>query len=480
MSAPELQTHHANEPQPTPANTMNTPQTSTPEHGHAAALQTLFPGGVAALDGSHVRALLAEYVESRARYTGPMEAPAARAGTAVGMGMGALYEMRPGGVARIEIGGLMLQRPGFLARLFLGAVDTVELADAVETAGRDAAVRSILLVINSPGGAVHGTAELAAAVAEAANSKPVVALTDGSACSAAYWVASSCSSIYGSSPSVMAGSIGVVSVHTYTPSAAGAVVTEIKSGKFKTVGSGSKPLTGDDLAHIQERVDYLATQFINAVAQNRRLLPAAVAAQEARVYIGQQAVDAGLLDGFMSLSELERQMAADTGRFMRRRSGAAVGTPAPTKASATAVATTPSATAAQPKQQPVVLAPVTAEAMLKQTAQAEEDIRAEAAEIVRVHKLTTTRWPKVMSWKAWEAVGSARARQDGCTLVEGIKREGYLHPYVSISSGAKCGAPGVKPSLQLTQQQMAERGAAWAKFKGIPVLDAFNWLGMKV
>lgn len=458
---------------------MNTPQTLTPEHGHAAALQTLFPGGVAALDASHVRALLTEYVESRARYTGPMEDPAARAGAAMGAGMGTPYEVRPGGVARIHIGGLMLQRPGFLARLFLGAVDSVELAEAVEAAGRDAAVRSILLVVNSPGGAVHGTAELAAAVADAAQSKPVVAVTDGAACSAAYWVASSCSRVYGSSTNVMAGSVGVVSVHTYTPSATGTVVTEIKSGKFKNVGSSSKPLSGDDLAHIQERIDYLATQFINAVAANRGLTPAAVAAQEARVYIGQQAVEAGLLDGFMSVSELERQLAADPGRFMRRRPGTVASAPAPAQPS-TSTGKASAASTWPPKLQPVVSAPVTQDAMLETAGKAEEDLRAEAAEIVRMHKLTTARWPKVMTWKAWEQAGAARARQDGCTLVEGIKREGYLHPYVSTPEPHKRGAPGVKPSIVLTEKQIAERGGAWAQFKGIGVVEAFKWLGIKV
>lgn len=452
---------------------MNTHQSSASEHGHSAALQTLFPGGVAALDASNVRALLSEYAESRARYTGPLEAPTARAGALAGVGMPASYDVRPGGVARIEMSGLMLQRPGFLARLFLGAVDTVELAAAVEDAGRDAGVRSILLVINSPGGAVHGTAELAATVAEVARGKPVVALTDGSACSAAYWVASSCSSVYGSSPNVMAGSVGVVSVHTYTPSAAGAVVTEVKSGKFKTVGSTSKPLTGDDLAHMQEKVDYLATQFINAVAQSRNLSPAAVAAQEARVYIGQQAIDAGLLDGFMSVGELERQLAADPGRFMRRRAAAAPSSSAPSTAA------TGSAVAWPPKLQPVVSSPVTPAAMLEHPGMAEEDMRAEAAEIVRMHKLTTGRWPKVMNWKGWESAGAARAEQDGCTVVEAIKREGYLHPYVSLPDSPKRGASGVRPSVQLTKKQIAERGAAWAQFKGIGVVEAFTWLGFK-
>lgn len=453
---------------------MNTPLTRTPEHGHAAALQTLFPGGVAALDASHVRALLTEYAEARARYTGPMEAPTARAGAMAGAGMGTAYELRPGGVAVIELGGLMLQRPGFLARLFLGVVDTVEIAAAIEETGRDPSVRSVLLKINSPGGAVHGTAELAAAVAGVAVNKPVVALTDGMACSAAYWVASACSQVYGSSLNVMAGSIGVVFAHAYFPLAGGAAVTEVTSGKFKRIVSEYKPLSTDGLAHLQEKVDYMATQFIKAVAKGRNLTPAAVAAQEARVYIGQQAVDAGLLDGFMSVGELERQLAADPGRFMRHRPGATTNAPAPVKTTSASSATT-----WPPKPQPVVSGPVTPATMLEQTGQAEEDMRAEAAEIVRMHKLTTARWPKVMTWKGWEAAGAARARQDGCTLVEGIKREGYLHPYVSTPDSPKRGAPGAKPAIELTRNQLAERGAAWAQFKGINVVEAFKYLGFK-
>lgn len=452
---------------------MNTPHTLSAEHGHAAALQTLFPGGVAALDANHIRALLTEFTEARVRYTGPMEAPTARIGLASGASGVEPYELRPGGVAVIQLGGLMLQRPGFLARLFLGAIDTTEIAAALEAAGRDTAVRSVMLLINSPGGAVHGTAELAAVAADVSQTKPVVALTEGGACSAAYWVASACSQVYGSSPNVMAGSIGVISVHVYTPSATGSVVTEIKSGKFKAVGSSSKPLSGDDLAHIQERIDYLATQFIAAVAKNRGLLPAAVAAQEARVYIGQQAVAAGLLDGFMSVGELERQLAADPGRFMRRRPGAPASSPAPAKAASPATATT-----WPPKAQPVASV-ATPESMLEQAGQAEEDLRAEAAEIVRLHRLRTGRMPVVMNWKGWERAGAARARKDGCTLVEGIKREGYLHPYVSQPDSPKRGAPGVKSTLQLSKQQIAERAAAWAQFKGIGVVEACKWLGVR-
>ncbi|WP_084397315.1 S49 family peptidase [Hydrogenophaga pseudoflava] len=451
---------------------MNTPHTHSAEHGHAAALQTLFPGRLAAMDVAGVRATIDEFLARRETYTGPLEAPTARAGLMPGQGAnGVSYQVLAGGVARIEWDGPMGQRPHFLARLFLGYVDTSEITAAVQAAASDPAVRSILMVVSSPGGAVPGVAELAEVVAEASRSKPVVAVTDGLLASAAYWAVSGASSVYGSGPTVQVGSVGVVSVHVYSPRTDGSVVTEITAGKFKRMASAAQPLSGDGKAYLQEMVDHLASVFINGVAKGRNLAPSAVAAQEARVYIGQQAVDAGLLDGFATASSLEKQLAADPSRFMRRKAGGgASGTPARASASTTW----------PPKLQPVVSAPVTPAALLEQTGQAEEDMRADAAEIVRLHRLRTGRMPIVMnSWKAWEQAGAARARQDGCTLLEGIKREGYLHPYVSTPDSPKRGAAGVKPTLQLSKQQIAERAAAWAQFKGIGVVEACKWLGVR-
>lgn len=455
---------------------MTTPEANTPSHGHTAALQTLFPGGVAALDAQHARGLLDQYMIGRLGDGGPSSTPAASAmfGAAAGhQGQG--YELRPGGVARIAWEGPMGQRPHPLLRTYLGYVDTSELAQAVQAATHDPQARSIMLVVNSPGGAIPGVAELSAIVAEAARSKPVVAVTESEVCSAAYWAVSGCSNIYGTGPVVSAGSIGVVMVHVYSPRTDGAVVTEITAGKYKRVISSHKPLSSEGAADLQEKVDYLTQQFVNGVATNRKLSAAAVAAQDGRTYIGQQAVEAGLLDGFMTVSELERQLAAEPSRFMRRRAGAAANTPTPIKTTSASSATT-----WPPKLQPVVSAPVTPESMLEITGRAEEDLRAEAAELVRMHKLTTGRWPKVMkSWKDWEHAGALRARQDGCTHVLGIKREGYLHPYVSTLDSPKRGTPGVKPTIELTKKQLAERGAAWSAFRNVSVLEAFKYLGFK-
>lgn len=119
-----------------------------------------------------------------------------------------------------------------------------------------------------------------------------------------------------------------------------------------------------------------------------------------------------------------------------------------------------------------------AKAQPSNPARAEMDLRAEAAEEVRKYRMTRGRWPPVMSWAEWERAGSMRAAKDRCTLVEGIKREGYVHPYASLSDPGKRGTPGVQSSLALTKKQLAERAGAWAQFKGISVVEAFKYLGV--
>jgi signal peptide peptidase SppA len=425
----------------------NTPPNGA-DHSHSASLESLFPGGIAALSGDTALAVLGDYAHHRTQLTGNPAEQARLNGLQApgGMARRAPYEVRPGGVALMEVNGLLLQRPGILARVYLGAQCLAELASAVKEAAADASVRSVLMVINSPGGGVHGTAELAAAVGEAATKKPVVAVTESMATSAAYWVASACSAVYASGPTVMAGSIGVVSMHVYAPRADGMVVTEVKSGKFKTVGSSTKPLTQDDRAHLQERIDYIATQFIGGVAANRGLPPRAVADQEARVYIGQQAIDAGLVDGFLTAAQLEQQLAADPAPFMRRKK-------------------TGSAAAHASAQPPTA------------NGTSEQDLKAEAAERYRQHRLAGGGQPRVMAWDAWVSAGLVRGARDSVHVVEGMRREGYLHPYLSESKTVPRGTPGAPSKLKLSGTEQTERAKAWAQFKGTSFIDAVKDLG---
>ena len=94
----------------------------------------------------------------------------------------------------------------------------------------DPAVKAIVLSIDSPGGTVDGTDNLANAIFAARGKKPIVALGDGTLASAAYWIASGADQIFASDNSAKIGSIGVVATHEDYSRAeenAGVKVTEI-------------------------------------------------------------------------------------------------------------------------------------------------------------------------------------------------------------------------------------------------------------
>lgn len=452
---------------------MNTSNQSPSRSLPIAAMGALFPDNMAAMDATSLRSLLADYERCSALSNESVSALQARMPSLASPMGGAPYELRPGGVALIRCEGVLLQRPGIIARIFLGAVGSDELANAVEAAAADSSVRSILLQVSSPGGSVLGTPELAAAVEEAAQVKPVVTVTDGMLASAAYWFTSGSSAIYATGPSVMVGSIGAVMVHTYTPAADGTVVTEIKSGRFKTVGTSSKPLQGEDLAHLQERTDYMATLIINSAAKNRGLSPSVVAAQEARIYIGQQAIDARLVDGFMGFRALESQMASDPGKFHKRqRSGGRPGV------GATAA---PVAGAAESVQR--FIAGVTPARAAAPEGQSEQDVRAEAAGDW-IKALADGRWsslkpPRVMTHAEWFRAGEVRGTADKVSTIEGMKREGYIHPYINASDTRAFGTPGAPSRLsrQLPPAEQAARARVWSQLKACSILDALKQLG---
>jgi ClpP class serine protease len=114
-----------------------------------------------------------------------------------------------GKLGTVTMSGPMMRRRGLFARIFFGATDTSEILRAVEEARAHPEVSTVLLDIDSPGGSVNGTPELAQAVRDLAERKHVYAFTEGQMCSAAYWIASQCDGIY-MTPSARVGSIGVI------------------------------------------------------------------------------------------------------------------------------------------------------------------------------------------------------------------------------------------------------------------------------
>jgi signal peptide peptidase SppA len=162
----------------------------------------------------------------------------------------------------------------------------------------DPKVKSVILDIESPGGEAVGAFEAAAAVSALAAVKPVIAVVNGMAASAAYALASGASKIV-TTPSGVSGSIGVVLMHADFSRAmdkAGVTPTLIFAGAHKVDGNPFEPLPDAVRADLQREVEQYYSEFVSTVAAGRRMAPASVRATEARVYIGQEAVDAGLAD----------------------------------------------------------------------------------------------------------------------------------------------------------------------------------------
>jgi signal peptide peptidase SppA len=179
------------------------------------------------------------------------------------------------GIGVISICGPMLRRPDPLSVLIFGATDTEEIARAIREAVEREDVQAVFLDIDSPGGTVNGTPELAQTVADASRQKYVYAFTAGQMCSAAYWVASQCDAIYCSS-SARVGSIGVILPVVDSSEAfrqEGLKIEVFAAGKFKSAGTPGTSLTEEQREWLQSDVNEIATDFKAAVLAKGRKIP---------------------------------------------------------------------------------------------------------------------------------------------------------------------------------------------------------------
>lgn len=229
------------------------------------------------------------------------------------------YVVHPGGVAVLSLSGVMAPKANMFMRIS-GGLSTQMATRQLEGAIADPRVRSIVLSIDSPGGHVIGTPEMADAVLAMAQQKPIVTHSDGSLCSAAYWIGSAANAVYISSSVVQVGSIGVVVDRSYDPQAR-EQEESIVAGRYKRLAKSTEPLSDEARAVVQADVDYVYSLFVDAVARQRGTDSEQVLERMAdgRVFRGRQALDAGLVDGVATLDALLDQLAQDPGAFARRR-----------------------------------------------------------------------------------------------------------------------------------------------------------------
>lgn len=171
------------------------------------------------------------------------------------------------------------------------------IREAVNSALADAGVRSILLSIDSPGGVVQGTKELADFLAEAAGRKPIAAYANGMCASAAFWLASACGRIFAPATALV-GSIGVIMCVSDLSDFYGKMgvrLEYITSGRFKAAGYEAKPLSDEERAYLQAQLDTLHGIFKQDVRERLALDAPEAAWAEAQLIVASQAQPLGLV-----------------------------------------------------------------------------------------------------------------------------------------------------------------------------------------
>lgn len=208
----------------------------------------------------------------------------------------------PTGIAVIPILGTLVKRSlGMEAAS--GLTSYSEIAAMLDAAVADPMVSGILLDIDSPGGEASGSFELARRVREAAAIKPVWAVANDAAYSAAYAIAASAQRLFVTETGGV-GSIGVIALHvdqSIKDANDGYRYTAITAGAHKNDYSPHEPLSDAAKSELQSEVDRLYAIFTEHVAAMRRLDLDAVRATEAGLFFGTNAVVQGLADGVQTL-----------------------------------------------------------------------------------------------------------------------------------------------------------------------------------
>ncbi len=192
--------------------------------------------------------------------------------------------------------GLLRSRPGVVQ----------EVTAMLRKAEKDASVKAVVLVIDSPGGAVADTDMLYRELMDfkARRQVKIVAQAMSVTASGGYYLALSADDI-AATPASVVGSVGTVFI---APKLAGlmdkiGVEAEVtKSGALKDMGSPFRPSTEEERRLAQQMIDQMNALFQSLLASTRKLDAAALAeVGRAGVYTGQGALDIGLVDrlGYM-------------------------------------------------------------------------------------------------------------------------------------------------------------------------------------
>lgn len=220
-------------------------------------------------------------------------------------------------VAVVLLTGTLMKSVGSMQ----AGTSTVAARRELRQAANDPDVSAVVLAIDSPGGAVSGTADLAAEVKAAAKKKPVVAYVEDLGASAAYWVASQADAVYANTDTALIGSIGTLMVVYDTSAAAekdGVKTLVFGTGPLKGAGADGAPVTDAQQQYFRGLVDDSQRAFDAAVKSARSLTDRQLeAAKTGGVFTAAEAIDRKLIDGVRSFDAVVNEAAAEAKRRAR-------------------------------------------------------------------------------------------------------------------------------------------------------------------
>ena len=184
--------------------------------------------------------------------------------------------------------------------------DSRETTEELKEYVKNPSIKAIVLRVDSPGGAVAPSQEIYEEVRKAVAKKKVLVSMGSVAASGGYYIASPATRII-ANPGTLTGSIGVI---MEIPNIEGlmnklGIKTEVvKSGKHKDIASIFRGIGKEEREILQGVLDNVHTQFIKAVAEGRKMLPSDVEKiADGRVFTGEQALKAGLIDELGNLED---------------------------------------------------------------------------------------------------------------------------------------------------------------------------------
>jgi signal peptide peptidase SppA len=235
----------------------------------------------------------------------------------IGAGPAHKQPSQQGVVAVLPIYGVITPKADLMSDIS-GGTSVQTFAADFRSVLADDAVKAIVLDVDSPGGQTDLISEMASEIRAARGTKPIVAVANTMAASAAYWLATQADELV-VTPSGSVGSVGVFAAHediSGLNDKLGVKTTLISAGKDKTLGNPFEPLSEEATQMIQDRVNEAYDMFTGDVAKGRGVSPTQVkdGFGQGRMVSAQNAVKEGMADRVGTLEQTLARVANPNGR----------------------------------------------------------------------------------------------------------------------------------------------------------------------